>query len=82
MAAISVNGNIMMCICFHDYLVSVVQTHKWNSIECKISALIFLFSLQNETFQVLLMTLDKYIAIKSPHRAAIYCKNHALCCIL
>ena len=72
MAAISVNDNIMMFICSHDYTVSVVQTHKWNSIECKISALIFLFALQNETFQVLAMTLDKYIAIKWPHKAANY----------
>ena len=64
MAAISVNDNTMMFICSHDYLVSVVQIHKWYSIECKISALIFLFALQNETFQVLSMTLDKYIANK------------------
>ena len=72
MAVISVNDNIMMCICSHDYLVSVVQTHKWNSIECKISVFVTLFALQNETFQVLSMTLDKYIAIKWPHRAAIH----------
>ena len=31
-----------------------------------------LFALQNGTFQVLAMTLDKYIAIKWPHRAATY----------
>ena len=53
MAAISINDNIMMCICSHDYLVSVVQTHKWNSIECKISVFVTLFAPQNETFQVL-----------------------------
>ena len=72
MAAISINDNIMMCICSHDYLVSVVQTHKWNSIECKISVFVTLFALQNETFQVLSMTLDKYIAIKWPHKAAVH----------
>ena len=72
MAAISVNDNIMMFICSHDYLVSVVQIHKWYSIECKISASIFLFALQNETFQVLSMTLDKYIAIRWPHKAAVH----------
>ena len=31
-----------------------------------------LFALQNGTFQVLAMTLDKYIAIRWPHRAATY----------
>ena len=72
MAAISVNDNIMMFICSHDYLVSVVQTHKWNSIECKISVFVTLFALQNETFQVLSMTLDKYIAVKWPHKAAVH----------
>ena len=29
-------------------------------------------ALQNMTFQVLAMTIDKYIAIKWPHRAATY----------
>ena len=72
MATISVNDNVMMCICFHDYLVSSVQIHEWQSLECKLNAFITLFALQNGTFQVLAMTLDKYIAIKWPHRAATY----------
>ena len=72
MAAISVNDNVMMCICFHDYLVSVLHIHRWNPIECKLSAFLVLFALQNGTFQVLAMTLDKYIAIKWPHKAATY----------
>ena len=61
-----------MCLCFHDYLVSLVQVHRWNSIECRISGFAALFTLQNCTFQVLAMTLDKYIAIKWPHRASTY----------
>ena len=72
MAAISVNDNIMMCMCFHDYLVYVVQIHTWHSIECKLSVFTALFALQNCTFQVLAMTVDKYIAIRWPHKAAIY----------
>ena len=72
MAAISINDNIMMCICFHDYLVSVLHIHNWKPIECKISAFITLFALQNGTFQVLAMTLDKYIAITWPHKANTY----------
>ena len=72
MAAISINDNIMMCGCFHDYLVSVLHIHKWNPIECKINVFMTLFSLQNCTFLILAMTLDKYIAIKWPHKAATY----------
>ena len=71
-AAISVNDNIMMCICLHDYLVSSVQIHRWTSIECKLNVFVTLFALQNSTFQILSMTLDKYIAIKWSHKAATY----------
>ena len=69
MAAISVNDNIMMFVCFHDYLVSGFQLHKWNHVECKLTSFISLFALQNGTFQVLAMSLDKYIVIKWPHKA-------------
>ena len=72
MAAISINDNIMMCICLHDYLVSSVHIHRWTSIECKLNVFVTLFALQNSTFQILSMTLDKYIAIKWPHKAATY----------
>ena len=72
MAALSINDNIMMCGCFHDYLVSVLHIHKWNPIECKLNVFVTLFALQNCTFLILAMTLDKYIAIKWPHKAATY----------
>ena len=42
--------------------------------ECKFVAFMALFALQNCTFQILAMTVDKYIAIKWPHRAATYSK--------
>ena len=72
MAAISVNDNLMMLMCFHDYFVSGLQVHKWYPIECKIAGFVALFALQNCTYLILAMTLDKYIAIKWPHRAATY----------
>ena len=50
MAAISINDNIMMCMCFHGYLVYVVQIHRWHSIECKIYTFVTLIALQNGTF--------------------------------
>ena len=72
MAAISIDDNIMMYMSSHIYLVSALQIHKWNPIECHWIGLVALFALQNCTFQIVAMTLDKYIAIKWPHRAAAY----------
>ena len=72
MAAIGINDNFMMCWVFHVWLVSGVHTHTWNLWECKVAASLHNFSLQSATYQVLAMTLDKYVAIKWPHRAATY----------
>ena len=72
MAAISINDNIMMYMAGHDYLVSGLHTHKWYLLEYKFLAFLALSALQNRTFLVVAMTNDKYIAIKWPHRAAIY----------
>ena len=72
MAAISVNDNIMMYVCIHNFIAVVLQTHIMNPGECKFVAFAALFALQNSTFLILAMTLDKYIAIKWPHKAATY----------
>ena len=72
MAAISVSDNIMMYVCFHVFLIDVLKTHEWHHMECKFKTLISLFVLQNCTFLILAMTIDKYIAIKWPHKAATY----------
>ena len=78
MAAISINDNLMMYMCSHEYLVSGLQIHKRYPFECKFVAFVALFALQNCTFQVLAMTVDKYIAIKWPHRAASYSTQEEL----
>ena len=57
---------------FHEYLIAIVQIRKWYQLECKFLAFLALFALQNCTFLVAAMTLDKYIAIKWPRRAATY----------
>ena len=72
MAAISINDNIMMYMSSHDYFVSTHKIHPWHPVECKCIAFGCLFALQNSTFQIIAMTMDKYIAIKWPHRAATY----------
>ena len=72
MAAISINDNIMMASSLNNFLVIVMNIHGWHLWECKVAAFCALFALQNSSFQVVAMTVDKYIAIKWPHRAATY----------
>ena len=72
MTAISINDNLMVYLCIHVFLVVVPKTHKWHPIKCSVIGYLVLFALQNSTFQILAMTIDKYIAIKWPHRAAVY----------
>ena len=72
MAVISINDNLMMVASFSDMIVSVLKIHEWNVWTCKVASFCALYALQNSAFQVSAMTIDKYIAIKWPHRAAPY----------
>ena len=73
MAAISINDNLMMYVCFHVFLVSALHIHKWHHFECTFFIIFCsLVSLQGSTYLILAMTVDKYIAIKWPHKAATY----------
>ena len=72
MAAISVIDNLMMCLALHYWLVTVVKIHALQLWECKTISYLTNSSLQSSTYQVLSMTIDKYVAIKWPHRAAVY----------
>ena len=72
MATISITDNLMMGLCLHTLLVVVLKIHGWHLMECKVVVFFGLIALQNSTFQVLAMTIDKYIAIKWPHKAATY----------
>ena len=72
MATISINDNLMMVASFSDMIVTVLKIHEWNIWTCKVASFCALYALQNSAFQVSAMTIDKYIAIKWPHRAATY----------
>ena len=72
MAAISIIDNLMMCLALHYWLVTVVKIHELGLWECKTISYLTNSSLQSSTYQVLAMTIDKYIAIKWPHKAAVY----------
>ena len=72
MAALSINDNLMMCSAFHFWLVSAVNIHVWNYWECVGSVYFAYYCLQTATYQVLVMTVDKYVAIKWPHKAVAF----------
>ena len=72
MAAISMNDNVMMLLALRNWLGTELKVYKRNPIECKVEASSVLLLLQNSAFQILVMTIDKHIAIKWPHKAAIY----------
>ena len=72
MAGISINDNIMMIESLHNFLVTGLKVHEFKPLECRFASFWALFGLQNSTFQVLAMTVDKFIAIKWPHKAATY----------
>ena len=65
MAAISVNDNIMMVLTLNVYLITEIKVHIMTQNECKFLAYLHLLFLQNSTFQVFAMTVDKFIAIYS-----------------
>ena len=72
MAGISINDNIMMLESLHNWLVSAIKVHDFKPLECRFASFWALFGLQNSTFQVLAMTVDKYVAIRWPHKASSY----------
>ena len=67
MAAISINDNIMMLLA-----IRVIEISKSSPWGCRIISILVKLHLQNATFQVVAMTIDKFIAIKWPHKAATY----------
>ena len=61
-----------MLLAGHRWFASVIQFYKRNQIECSIIPYLIKTATLNSTFQVIAMTIDKYIAIKWPHKAATY----------
>ena len=73
MAVISINDNLMMCLLsYHALVVVAFKNNEYHTVECKIIDFLALSTLQNSTFQVVAMTIDKYTAIKWPHKATTY----------
>ena len=72
MAAISINDNAMMAFALNIHLITVAKVYEINDVECKLLSSLTQIGLQNSTFQIFAMTIDKFIAIKWPHKATIY----------
>ena len=70
MAAISINDNLMLSWTFRTWYSFTFKSNYPKL--CKLTAYGSYLILQNSTFQIVAMTIDKYIAIKWPHRAATY----------
>ena len=72
MAAISVNDSMMMVLVLYGWSVSYLKIHKDDPMACRIDSFLIMCALQNATYQVVAMTVDKFIAVKWPHKAATY----------
>ena len=70
MAAISIIDNVMMSWAFRSWYLYTFKSYYPE--QCKLTVFVSLLILQNSTFQILAMTVDKYIAIKWSHKDAIY----------
>ena len=72
MAAISINDNLMMCLALRSWVGLAIETYQIDVVQCKIFSWLTAFAMQNSRYQILAMTVDKYVAIKWPHKAATY----------
>ena len=72
MVAISINDNILMLLALRGWLVYIIKIHQLYLLDCRIMSFLIQLSLQNTTYQIVAMTIDKFIAIKWPNKAATY----------
>ena len=73
MSIIAVNDNIVLSVNFLRWLEENTDVHVLTNSGCKIIIyLVHIFS-SIGAFEIVLMTLDKVIAIKMPHKSAVLC---------
>ena len=72
MAALSINDNVMMFWAIYGYCATTLKLWEGQSMECKVATYLMAVAIQNSAFDIFAMTLDKYIAMKWPHKAAIF----------
>ena len=72
MAAISIIDNLVVGVLLYNVIMRKVAFLDWNPVQCRTVTYLTAVFLQSSRYQVLAMTIDKYVAIKWPHRAATY----------
>ena len=73
MSIIAVNDNILLTLNFHRWLIENTALSIYTDVGCKIMIYDFHVFGSFGAFQIVLMTLDKLIAIKFPHKSAVLC---------
>ena len=73
MSFIAVNDNIALTLNFHRWLVENTAFSIYTDVGCKIIIYLNHVFWSYGAFEIVLMTLDKVIAIKLPHKSALLC---------
>ena len=73
MSIIAVNDNIVLSVNFHRWVVENTALSIYTDTGCKVIVyLVHVFG-SFGAYEIVLMTLDKVIAIKLPHKSAVLC---------
>ena len=75
MSIIAVNDNIALTLNFHRWLVENTTFSIYTDVGCKIIIYLNHVFWSYGAFEIVLMTLDKVIAIKLPHKSALLCTD-------
>ena len=73
MSFIAVNDNIALTLNFHRWLVENTAFAIYSDVGCKTIIYLNHVFWSYGAFEIVLMTLDKVIAIKFPHKSAVLC---------
>ena len=73
MSVIAVNDNIVLSLNYHRWLVENTAFSIYTDVGCRIIIYIVHVFGSFGAFEIILMTLDKVVAIKLPHKSALLC---------
>ena len=71
----AVSDNIIMFLVFHHWFASYVESTHFTNWVCKIKLYFVYVSMTYGSYEIVFMTLDKFIAILMPHKAAYLCTS-------
>ena len=71
--AINTNDNICLILFIIQWLVTNTDLITVTDLVCKIHGSLIIIFVYNGSYQVILMTIDKCLAIRFPHKASLFC---------